>query len=1022
MKQFKALKIMLVLCMLCSIFLPAAAVDMDILVKSDGNRIALDQAPFFKNYRVMVPAVQFLNGLGAEVTITDEKLTTTKNGRSVELYWNRGEAVVNGAAAWTDAAPYRQGELAVIPAAITARGLGYNVTFNDITYILHVDSPGYVSPSGGTLSPSGTGPAATAAPSGTVATPPPFTPSGPERFETAACTGDAFVRGGSDNENANKGTEKRLEFKATSDAGYARRIYLQFDVSKFTDPLVTNAKVRFYTVNIEKENGKATVVAHAVDSNWKESEITFKNAPAKGAQIGQVTVDKNNSWFELDISDYVRSKLSAGEKTISVCLDGIAKENFRLDFDSREGSNKPELKLKYGGTFDVVEAVPTATPMVLAVDPVANAKAMMLSSKAVVTKETASSEPVLLENGDMVFYPSEDTYARGGGSAKQNFANDSVIGIKGAPDSDPDTKRKAYVKFDLSAAPENAYKNVVLRLYCTMLQDNKAQTVSALKMDNGWNEKDITWEKQPSAGAKVADAAISKVGQWVEMDITSYVNEQLKSGKTVSLSLQDISNQNLRLEFSSSAGTNKPQLLLSKNGYTIAQEKDDGYKYVMVDVNSNPSNKSSKYNPTKTRVISSLPGFKAGNKISLSKYGGRTDKKQEATGFFYTKKVGDRWYMIDPEGYEYINIGMVAVSPYGTPNEKKAMEAKYGTETNWVNTVTKDLIDLGFNGAGAWSKDDLLKQSTTKMPYTSLYYFVTGYGDSIGTTAQQSGHKGFEGDAIPVFDPDFVTFADELAKKSCTPLKDDPYFMGYFTDNELPCSSKMLDQYLQLDNTNPQLIYSYTTAWEWLKARHGANASLSDVTANDREDWRDFVYDRYFSVVSAAIKKYDPNHMILGCRYYSDGRTSPGMHRAAGRYCDAVSMNYYSHWSPDLSNMAQWEEWSGKPILITEWYVKGADSGMGNTSGAGWLVKTQKDRGLFYQNFTIGLLESKSCVGWHWFKYRDNDPTSPASDPSNTDSNKGIISGKYEYYKDLTSQMKTMNQEVYNIADYFDAK
>ena len=37
---------------------------------------------------------------------------------------------------------------------------------------------------------------------------------------------------------------------------------------------------------------------------------------------------------------------------------------------------------------------------------------------------------------------------------------------------------------------------------------------------------------------------------------------------------------------------------------------------------------------------------------------------------------------------------------------------------------------------------------------------------------------------------------------------------------------------------------------------------------------------------------------------------------------------------------------SGKPILVTEWYAKGMDSGMANQGGAGWVVKTQRDRGL----------------------------------------------------------------------------
>ena len=58
--------------------------------------------------------------------------------------------------------------------------------------------------------------------------------------------------------------------------------------------------------------------------------------------------------------------------------------------------------------------------------------------------------------------------------------------------------------------------------------------------------------------------------------------------------------------------------------------------------------------------------------------------------------------------------------------------------------------------------------------------------------------------------------------------------------------------------------------------------------------------------------------------------------------------------------MAMWNRESGRPIIITEWYAKGMDSGLPNRSGAGWIVKTQADRGRFYQNFTLGLVGVQS--------------------------------------------------------------
>jgi hypothetical protein len=65
-------------------------------------------------------------------------------------------------------------------------------------------------------------------------------------------------------------------------------------------------------------------------------------------------------------------------------------------------------------------------------------------------------------------------------------------------------------------------------------------------------------------------------------------------------------------------------------------------------------------------------------------------------------------------------------------------------------------------------------------------------------------------------------------------------------------------------------------------------------------------------------------------------------------------------------------------------------------------------------------LQSPSCVGWHWFKYQDNDPTAKGVDPSNIDSNKGIVNNDYEWYKPLVDKMNQLNHQVYSLIDYFD--
>jgi len=279
----------------------------------------------------------------------------------------------------------------------------------------------------------------------------------------------------------------------------------------------------------------------------------------------------------------------------------------------------------------------------------------------------------------------------------------------------------------------------------------------------------------------------------------------------------------------------------------------------------------------------------------------------------------------------------------------------------------------------------------------------------------QPGHLGYPNDCIFVFDPAFATFCDNYAK-ALTANRNDPWLLGYFSDNEMPFPKQALTRFLGL----PGGDHGREAALKFLQSRHGSNATLKDVTLRDERDFLGIVAAKYFEIVSRAIKKYDPNHLFLGSRFYSADIDKPELFKACGPFVDVVSMNYYRVWTPDSAKLEMWARESGKPVMITEWYAKGEDSGMPNTSGAGWLVKTQRERGLFYQNFTLELLKSKVCVGWQWFRYSDNDLEDKTVDPSNRDSNKGIVNNRYEPYLPLLEAMKSLNERIYSLADYFD--
>lgn len=417
-----------------------------------------------------------------------------------------------------------------------------------------------------------------------------------------------------------------------------------------------------------------------------------------------------------------------------------------------------------------------------------------------------------------------------------------------------------------------------------------------------------------------------------------------------------------------------------------------------------------------TRTLAALP-VAVTNRVDtdFSQYGGWHARKEKATGFFYPKQIGDRWWLVDPEGCLFLHKAVVAVAPVGGAGAKAAFNNKFGSDSNWVTSTTRLLRSNGFNGLGAWSDVNRLRDAAAPLVYTRIWNFMSSYGAKRGGTYQQSGHIGYPKDCIFVFDPEFETFCDNYARQLAQ-SKDDPWLLGHFSDNEMPFKRDALLNYLQL----PEKDAGYQAARAWLQARHGAQATIKDITEQDRKDFLALVTDRYYRIVSTAIKKYDPNHCFLGSRFHGAELNYPEVFRAAGAYVDVMAVNYYRTWTPSVEKLNLWSKESGRPILITEWYVKGADAGLANTSGAGWIVKTQEDRGRFYQHFTLGLLESKVCVGWHWFKYSDNDPAEPGTDPSNRDANKGIVTARYETYPALLAGMKPLNDRVYGLTEFFD--
>jgi len=408
-----------------------------------------------------------------------------------------------------------------------------------------------------------------------------------------------------------------------------------------------------------------------------------------------------------------------------------------------------------------------------------------------------------------------------------------------------------------------------------------------------------------------------------------------------------------------------------------------------------------------TRTLADLPSRPADPPGDA--YGGQPAAGSSAAGFFDVAERDGRWWLVDPAGGLFVSRGVNSVTPTPTAGGQTALAALFGREAGWAEQTSDLLRMAGFNTLGAWS-NPMLRDVEQPLAYTRIWNFMSAYGRRRGGTFSQPGHTGYPGGCPFVFDPGFAEFCLEHAEQLAA-TRDDPWLLGHFSDNELPWKRTLLESYLALPDSDP----GRRAAAAWLTDRRSKQSDHDAITEQERADFLEFAVERYLAAVTAAIRRHDPNHLFLGMRLHGSALRLPEVWRACGRHCDVVSVNYYHAWTPSPERMAMWLQEAGRPFLVTEFYAKAADSGLENTSGAGWVVETQADRGRFYQHFTLGLLAAPGCVGWHWHRYADNDPAAEAADASNLDSNKGLVSARYRSWQPLVAEMKALNDRVYGL-------
>ncbi|MCX7688313.1 MAG: hypothetical protein N2045_10120 [Fimbriimonadales bacterium] len=419
--------------------------------------------------------------------------------------------------------------------------------------------------------------------------------------------------------------------------------------------------------------------------------------------------------------------------------------------------------------------------------------------------------------------------------------------------------------------------------------------------------------------------------------------------------------------------------------------------------------------------------------------------RQRATGFFRVEQVEGVWWFIDPSGNLFLALGTDHASYFvhwcealGYAPYHRNMERRHGSEARWAEETLQRLKAWGFTALGV-NHSIYLRHKGLPHPEQIL-------GMGQGFAYHDDLVKPIHWTGFPnVFSPEWESWCDWVAYERCRPNRDDPWLLGYMLDNELEWFGKdylpwglavealrrpaghtarvaladLLRQRYKGD------IAAFNRAWE-ANLRDFREIAESETppairTPRAQQDGIAFVRlaaRRYFETATRAIRKHDPNHLILGCRFAGD---APPIWDIAGEYCDVISVNTYPRIDLRQGRVLDWEErlrqWhkeSKRPLMITEWSFPALDSGLPCKHGAGMRVDTQSQRARCFRIFQETALSLPFVVGSNFFMWVD-EPAQGVSRTFPEDSNYGLVNEQGVPYRELVATATEVHRRAYEI-------
>ena len=268
---------------------------------------------------------------------------------------------------------------------------------------------------------------------------------------------------------------------------------------------------------------------------------------------------------------------------------------------------------------------------------------------------------------------------------------------------------------------------------------------------------------------------------------------------------------------------------------------------------------------------------------------------------FYTiEKRDGRWWFITPDGALFWSIGMNHIDSAALRYVESdgVWEREFGnSHEQWLRAVADDLRDWGFNTIG-WTQEVVIitdgyhrhsrpftyeEYQWADMPYCHLLPFTEAHQWQVEVRMPD------------LMSTDFEEWCDYVARDECVRLRDDPKLIGYFY-----CDC-------------PQWVHT-SPATKW-------RGSLVDPDLLESEVGRrelSAIAERYYKVTHDAIRRYDPNHLILGDRWEANAVLPEEVVQAALPYVDVLSFQCFGTVGNIATKMQHWAGFADRPVLLAD--------------------------------------------------------------------------------------------------------